>query len=310
MNAQAFLSGWSIAATVVYGCVAAAGAAYALGARATALHGPPVALSWWRAAGFYAGLVLLLVVFSPSLGELAHRLFAADMLQQTLLIVLAAPLLLLGEPLLTLWHALPGAPRCAALRWLIAQRWPRRAGRAMGAVLGEHRFVWILFAVVVAAWHLPAPFDQAVRQSGVHALELVTLLAVALLFWGQVIPVRPAHVRLGLVARAAYLTVGAMALDLVASVYMFSVGPLYPYYTHLRRAAGDLTALEDQHIAGAVLDVPSTLLICGAIITLLWLWLRQDESDPTDSTRRPFGGRWSQDVATVPPEEVPVAGSR
>ncbi len=67
-------------------------------ARAAALHGPPVALSWWRAAAFYAGLVLLLVVFSPSLGELAHRLVAADMLQQTLLIMLVAPLLLQNGP--------------------------------------------------------------------------------------------------------------------------------------------------------------------------------------------------------------------
>jgi cytochrome c oxidase assembly factor CtaG len=143
-------------------------------------------------------------------------------------------------------------------------------------------------------WHLPALYDLALRSQAVHALEHALFLGTALLFWAQVVPSLPLHRRLPYMGQAIYLGSSAMVMNVLAAVYMYSTQPLYPYYAALARAAGGLTVMEDQHVAGAAMDVPGTLLFFGAIIGLVALWLREDERAPADTGVRPSAGRWTE----------------
>jgi cytochrome c oxidase assembly factor CtaG len=72
-----------------------------------------------------------------------------------------------------------------------------------------------------------------------------------------------------------FLILVGMHSNLLGSLYMFSTVPFYPYYASLHSTAG--AALVDQHLAGAAMDVPGTLLLWGALSVLLWIWLSEDE---------------------------------
>ncbi len=135
----------------------------------------------------------------------------------------------------------------------------------------------VVYIAATTIWYAPTLFDAVLRSSALRALMQVILLAASLLFWAQVIPSRPAWPRLNYVARALYLGVAGMWSSMVGAFYMFSVAPYYERYVVLDRPVGAASALVDQHLAGAVLDVPGVTVFFLGMATLIYLWLREDE---------------------------------
>lgn len=300
MNLPALLAGLSIEPTVVAGLLIAA-LLYWWGARYSAQHGMARHHRWWQSLAFYLGLLVVFVALNGPLDVMAGQFFWAHMLQHELLILGAAPLLLLGAPLMPLWRAVPLGARRGSLGWAMTQRWPRRLAETLAHWLGGPRVAWVLFTAVFIVWHLPALYDLALRVEPVHVLEHMMFLGVALLFWAQVVPSVPLRRRMGYLAQAIYVGSSAMVMNGLSAVYMYSTAPMYPYYAALPRPAGVISALVDQHIAGAVMDVPGTVLIFVAISALILLWLRDDERHE-DTGVRPSGGRWT----TLPPSGAPA----
>jgi putative membrane protein len=108
----------------------------------------PVSKLWALGAGV---LVLWVAVASP-LGELDHQFLTAHMVQHLLLMIVAAPLILLGVPAIRL-RVHPG-------------------------------FCWLASTAVVIGWHVPALFELGMHW---HRSEQATFLAAGLLFWQPVI---------------------------------------------------------------------------------------------------------------------------
>src|SRR3984893_75261 len=61
----------------------------------------------WRATAFFSGLGVVLVALDTPIETLARQLFWAHMTQHLLLIMVAAPLLVIGAPGMQIWRALP-----------------------------------------------------------------------------------------------------------------------------------------------------------------------------------------------------------
>ena len=108
----------------------------------------------------------------------------------------------------------------------------------------------------------------------------------ALIFWAQVIPARPLKGSLSYPLQALYLCVAALALNVLGGVFVFSTGPLYPYYAALRRDAQSIPVLIDQHLAGAAMDIPGTFIFFTVIIIILWRWLESDEREAAVESSR------------------------
>src|SRR5436305_840017 len=83
-------------------------------------------VAWWRPALTLAGLGSLALALLSPLDVLAHRRFVAHMAQHMLLIAVAAPALLLADPLAALLWALPGRARPARGS---GAGWRRHVGR-------------------------------------------------------------------------------------------------------------------------------------------------------------------------------------
>src|SRR5437660_4083989 len=72
----------------------------------------------WRGACFGAGLIAIIAALDSSVERLADDFFWAHMLQHVLLMMVAAPLIVLGAPWMPLWRPLLLAARRRIARTL------------------------------------------------------------------------------------------------------------------------------------------------------------------------------------------------
>jgi len=235
----------------------------------------------WRGACFGAGLVAIVAALDSPLERLADEFFWAHMLQHVLLMMVAAPLIVLGAPWLPLWRPLPlGFRRRVARAFLKSPSlsWLRRAA----AIAVRPWCAWTLFNLDLAVWHIPALYDLTLRNTAVHYAEHASFVLLGLLFWSQVIDSPPFHARLTQFGRVIYATAGSAASWVLAVVLAIAPTPFYP----AQEAAhpGGLSPLGDQQLAAGVMLGPGSIPYAIVVFYCLYLWLGADE--PPRARRR------------------------
>ncbi len=228
-------------------------------------------VSVMQAVSFAAGIASLLVIFSSPLDEMADALFSAHMVQHLVLILVAAPLCVAGAPLLPMLMALSPAGRRAVGRW-----WHRRTmGRAAIHLGMSPSVVFTAHMVALWFWHFPAPYQAALRNPALHALEHLSFFGTALLFWWVVAtPVGRSRAKegVGILMVAGTL----MQSGVLGALLMFATTPWYPAHASGVRAWG-MTLLEDQQLAGMIMWIPASLVYVAAAAWLFLRWMRRDE---------------------------------
>ncbi|HEY0435244.1 MAG TPA: cytochrome c oxidase assembly protein, partial [Phenylobacterium sp.] len=227
-----------------------------------------------RRGGLFAAgwLVLAGAALSP-LHDLGARSFTAHMAEHELIMLAAAPLLVLSRPL-------------PALIWAFPAGWRRGLGATgrSGAVQGLWRtFSDPLVATVVQGaalwiWHLPSLFDRALKSEGWHAAQHLSFLAGALFFWSAMLGPRRSPW-----TAAACLFATSMITGALGAFMALSQSPWYGPYASLGLAAFGLTPAQDQELAGALMWVPGGLLHAVVAIVLVAPHLRSAPAEPADA---------------------------
>jgi cytochrome c oxidase assembly factor CtaG len=230
----------------------------------------------WRAASFYAGLLVILAALASPIDTLAEKLFWVHMTQHVMLLTIAAPLIVLGAPWSSIWRPLPLGARRTLAKTVTRSVWCTPL-RALARLLRRPLPAWIAFNVNLVVWHVPAVYDLAVRDRAVHDLEHVTFLVFGVLLWAQVLDSPPLHARLSAIRSVYYMVATAVVGWVVALVLIFAASPLYPAYAHLAHRPGGISALTDQQLAGGVMLVPGSLTITVFVFVQLYLWMGMDE---------------------------------
>lgn len=226
-------------------------------------------MAWWRPALTLLGLGSLALALLSRLDTLAHRLFVAHMVQHNLLLV-AAPALLLADPLAALLWGLPAKTRIRVGRLLVRGAPARRVWQT----LTRMPVAWLSYAGVLWLWHLPWAYETALGDRLLHDLEHLAFFTSAVLFWWPVIrPAphfgRPAHPGL----RVVYLVTGALQSAALGLLLAASPSVLYPSYAvPLEDRA--LSPLEDQALGGVVMwgfggavDMLAVILVLNQFFT-------------------------------------------
>lgn len=223
-----------------------------------------------RAASFAGGLLALSIALLSPLDHLSEELLWAHMVQHLLLIVVAAPLLVLGSPALVIGQAMPPPWRRRA------HRWARTALlRATGRTVTHPVSTWLLAAAVLWVWHVPSLYQAALEQVPVHVLEHTAFLGAAMLFWWTALqPSGPRRLPRG--ADVLYVVTGALQSGALGALLAFAAQPIYPFYLH-RTSAWGLSPLQDQQLAGLVMWIPPFLIYLTAAGALFVRWLRVAE---------------------------------
>lgn len=212
--------------------------------------------------GGIAGLALALL--SP-IEALADRLLAMHMVQHELLTMIAPPLLLLGNPVIVGLWGLPLALR----RQLAALLAPAAWGRRILSALTFMPVAWLLYAIVLWGWHVPAAYEAALASDVLHDLEHVSFFGAGLLFWWPIVAPAP-RVRATLYGFRMLYVVAAIGLTMlpVMVVTLFVKQAIYPHYA---TAAGlwGLSPLDDQVLAWGLMGAVDGLVYGVAFMTLV-----------------------------------------
>jgi putative membrane protein len=212
---------------------------------------------------FFAGLGVLFLALVTPLDKLGTALFSAHMVQHLLLVLAAAPLLILGAPNIAIVWAFPLDARRALADWWHRARWLKRIWWWLSRPL----VVWVLHTAAMWAWHLPGPYQAALRSEAVHALEHASFFLTALLFWWVL--ARPDYRRrLSFGADLVFLFTAAMQGGVLGALITFARQPWYPMHAEPASWWG-LTALEDQQLAGLIMWVPASLVYLAAAAVVL-----------------------------------------
>src|SRR3984957_12246387 len=139
-------------------------------------------ISAWRAAIFLIGMFLIGGALGSPLFAYDHDLLTVHMIQHLLLMTFAPALILLGEPLLAFWHGLPRFGKIV-LGPLFRQPLVQRFGRA----LSRPTLCWIVSALTLVGWHLPALFTLGMHSEVWHRVEQASFLGAGFLFWLPVV---------------------------------------------------------------------------------------------------------------------------
>ena len=251
---------------VVLIAVGLAGWAYGTGLRRLRGRGRSRA----EVAAFFCGLAAVVAALASPLDHLATTSLSAHMTQHLLLVLVAAPLLVMGRPLLPVLMALRPALRRAARR---LERRPAVA--AGGRILSRPTVAWLLHVSVLWAWHAPGPYQAALGSEAIHALEHASFLGTAMLFWWVALEAEPRR-RLARGTDVLYVLLGWMQSGALGALFTFASSPIYPLYA---ARAGAAAALADQQVAGLIMWIPAGVVYLGAASWMFVGWLRAAEAD-------------------------------
>ena len=235
----------------------------------------------WRNAGagrgiphsavlsFAIGWLTLVLALESPLDALGGRLFSAHMVQHELLMVVAAPLLVMGRPLAAWTWAFEPPVRAALGR--TAQTGPVQG---LWGFLTDPMVAWGLHGIALWAWHVPSFFSAALENEGIHIAQHTTFLVTALFFWWAALGHDPRRTRATGQAVALLFTT-MLHTAALGALLSLAPTPWYPPYIPTTNALG-IDPVEDQQLGGLVMWVPAGLAyVVAALVLLGRLLMRQ-----------------------------------
>ena len=222
----------------------------------------------WMTACFMSGLALLALVYLGPIGAWEHTFFWVHMTQHLVVMMAAAPLIVLGAPISLAFYASSDANRRKIVRVLRTR---------MVRILTNPVVTWLLFAGVLLMAHFTAFYDWALSSHGAMVLvEQPLFLGAALLYYLPLIgsnlqPPRPSHG-----VRLVSLALMMIPEATIGAVVYFSPVVLYDTYDTVRPFG--LDAMSDQKLAGA--------LMWGLVMTVDSFWMMYVAADWWSSEER------------------------
>jgi putative copper resistance protein D len=258
----------SDATLVVDGLLTVVAVTYFVGVGAVGRHRRPLRLEGptgpgdrggWPAgqtACFVAGLLCIFVAVGSGLAAYDDLNPSAHMVQHALLMMVGAPLLVAGQPLVLLAQAGPRSVQRAVVR-TTGSRW---AAVLTGPV------AWILYFGSMAGYLLTPLYADSVRDQAVHDAVHAWFLMVGCLYWTGVLgPDGYAH-RRSLVRRAVAVMAGMPVEAALGLALVIWPWPLAPGYT-----------LAATHAAGQVFWMTAMVTGGVAVAALVHRWIVTDE---------------------------------
>jgi putative membrane protein len=237
----------------------------------------------WRSVAYLSGLAVLWIALMSPIDVLSGQYFYMHMVQHLLLVMIAPPLLLVGNPMPMMLGGLPAGLRREIGRWLRPDSGFRRAVRT----LTTPGLVWLYFVAVLVGWHEPQAYNLTLESELFHDLEHLSFFGTAVLFWWHVIGAGPRiHRRLSRGVRIGYTLSVVPPNALTGITIAFASEPIYPYYTTVPRL-GEMTVLEDQMLGGVLMWIPGSMMyIIAALILLAQIVRAEEQKEPLPESNR------------------------
>jgi putative membrane protein len=261
--ARIAVTDFTVHASTVIG-LAGLGALYHWRARQRPANGATQSPTPGQRATFYSALALIFLSLNGWLHDLSDGyLFSAHMVQHLVLTLVAPPMLVMGTPGWMLRPALSWRGVGPVARWLTA---PSRC--------------FVIFNVVLAAWHLPPMYEYAMAHHPIHIVQHLCFMTAAVLMWWPVLSPLPELPRLSYPGQMLYLFLLSIPMSLVAVCIGYADHVLYPWYASAPRIWG-ITPMQDQMIGSLIMWIPGGLFFFAIISIVFYKWQQVDGDETT-----------------------------
>jgi cytochrome c oxidase assembly factor CtaG len=193
-------------------------------------------------------------------------LFWDHMIQHLLLIMIAPPLLIFGQPFTLLLHASRNP----------LHTWAKRVMRSrVVSFLTWPPFGLVAYTVTVVGTHLTGLTGLIVQNPVLHDAEHVLYLVVGYLFFLPLLGQEPIRWRISYPIRILVLVL-AMPVDTFTGLVLSYASP--GTYTVGPRPLGAPGPAEDVHLAGAAMWIAGDAIMLAFIMIVVLMWSRDDRS--------------------------------
>ncbi len=233
----------------------------------------------WQVAAFGGGVGALVVALVSPLEAVAGALFSAHMVQHLILILGAAPLLVLGAPLYVCLWGLPLRWRTSLAGWVDAPPL-----RSLWHGLSHPLAVWGLYAATMWGWHAPPLFNAALHNDVIHEVEHLSFLFAAMAYcWVLLRPMGRRRLSRGV--GILYLFTTSAHGSLLGVLIAFAPSPWFAHYVDTAPVWG-LSPLQDQQLAGLIMWIPVGMAYAGVAAVLFVLWIKDVQLEVRRSEQR------------------------
>jgi len=158
----------------------------------------------------------------------------------------------------------------------------------IGNVLLSAPVAWILGMGAMYFWHIPAVFNAMKRSAGIHALHIISLLAIGLVFiWPVYAPVN--WKRLSPLQSVLYLFIACTGCTVLGIMITFAPESLYipympghdPAIWSMFRDQFGISAAIDQQAGGLIMWVPACIVYVTNIMLILAGYFNQPDHQTT-----------------------------
>ena len=261
---QAVLERWEFA-PVVTAIVVVFAALYLWGAWRVGRRHPARPWPWWRCGLFLGGLAVVVLATQSGIGAYDDVLFWDHMIQHLMLIMIAPPLLVLGQPVTLLLHASRNP----------LHTWAKRAIRSrVVTFLTWPPFVLVLYAATIAGTHLTGLMSLVMTNPALHNAEHALYLVVGYLFFLPILGTEPIRWRLSYPIRFVMLVV-AMPVDTFTGLILGTENTPIKGMTGVR-PAGSAGPVADLHAGGAVMWIGGDAIMLGFMMLVFLMWAHAD----------------------------------
>jgi putative membrane protein len=224
-------------------------------------------INGWEAAAFVCGWVSVFIALVSPLHAWGEVLFSAHMSQHEILMLISAPLLVLGRPFV-------------AAMWAAPPSWRRPLGSAVSVPhlktlwrrVSSPFVAWMIHALALWIWHIPLLFQATLRSDLVHTFQHASFFLSALLFWWAIIYGGRGVTSYG--AGVLYLFTTSIHSGLLGVLLTLTSRVWYPAYSDTTSSWG-LTPIEDQQLGGLIMWVPAGIVYIVAALIMFSGWLRE-----------------------------------
>ena len=265
-----FASTWQFDLPLVVGLTLVT-VAYVWAVRAVDRHDPAHRWPVRHLVFFLAGIAVTVLATLGPVGAFDDDYFWAHMVQHILLMMLAAPFLLLGEPVLLLLRVSSRDVRRRVVMPVLRSR-PVR-------FLTHPVVSWLVFAGVLFGTHFTGFYEFALEHPDVHNyVEHPLYLGAGLLYYFPLLSGSPGTKPLQPFAKIISLLT-MMVPEAMVGFALYSAGSvLYPFYaTVTNRPWGPSTALLDQRLGGAFMWSSGMVFHALWISVAAWEWIKSEE---------------------------------
>jgi putative membrane protein len=233
----------------------------------------------FRAAGsFLAGWASLVVATIGPFHRMSETLFSAHMTQHEMLMLISAPLIVLGRPQITSIWFLP-----AHARSNVAAVINDRTFKTVWKFVSGGFVAFLIHGAALWVWHIPVLFDATLTSEAVHAMQHASFFGTALLFWWAIVN-SAAEWKSSFVA-VLFLFLTSLHSGVLGAFLTFTREVWYTAYLN-STTSWSLTPLDDQQLGGLIMWVPAGIVYIGAGLIMFAHMLAQTERRALEIDRR------------------------